>query len=159
MSHVQNWATALILTALLVSCGSADVRFSRGLQAYDLGEYARAMEYWEPLVESGHARAQHSLGVMYFKGEGVVQDYDQAIGLFRDAVNGGAHGAALSLTVMYAHGYGTEADPVTAYQWARVADDQDDGNAPHWLGTLQRQLSAEQIKAAQQGAATWKPSN
>jgi TPR repeat protein len=159
MRRLQRLFTALVLTALIVSCGDADVQFSRGLQAYDGGDFDRAMEYWEPLAQNGHPRAEYSLGVMYFKGEGVVQDYDEALRRFQTSADAGAPGAPLSLTVMYANGFGTEADPVVAYKWARIANNNGSGEAPHWRSTLQRQLTAEQIKTAEEQAAAWKPTN
>ena len=159
MRRLQGLFTALALALLFVGCGDADVQFSRGLQAYDNGDFDRAMEYWEPLAESGHPRAEYSLGVMYFKGDGVVQDYDEALRRFRTAADTGAFGAPMSLCVMYANGFGTEIDPVVAYKWARIADNNGNGDAAQWRTTLQRQLTAEEIKTAEELAAAWKPTN
>ncbi len=36
------------------------------------------MGWWRKVAEQGFARAQHNLGVMYFKGRGIAQDYVQA---------------------------------------------------------------------------------
>ncbi len=48
------------------------------MAAYDRGDYATALREWRPLAEQGHADAQFKLGVMYFNGRGVPQDYAQA---------------------------------------------------------------------------------
>lgn len=159
MSRGTTLLPALLLAVLIVSCGDTDVQFSRGLQAYERGQYAEAMEFWEPLAAGGHGRAQYNMGILYFKGEGVVQDYDEAMRRFRDAADRGAQGAALSLAVMYAQGFGTDADPAIAYKWARVADNEGSPEAAHWRATLQRQLTAEQIKLAEEQAAAWRPSH
>ena len=38
------------------------------------GDYAAAIRLWRPLAEQGNANAQGSLGYMYEKGHGVLQD-------------------------------------------------------------------------------------
>jgi TPR repeat protein len=157
MTRLKKFLLVLALATLVQGCGDADVQFSRGLQAYDLGDHAKAMSYWVPLAETGHPRAQYSLGILYFKGEGVEQDYDRAFSYFQSAADAGAFGAPLSLCVMYANGFGVEADPIEAYKWARIADNNKNGEAPQWRATLQRQLTAEQIKEAEDRAAAWKP--
>ncbi len=52
--------------------------FEEGLDAYNTGDYARALRLWRPLAEHGHADAQHNLGVMHRSSQGVPQDYVQA---------------------------------------------------------------------------------
>ncbi len=47
--------------------------------AYQRGDYATAMALLRPLAESGHAAAQYGLGLMYVRGDGVPQDYAQAL--------------------------------------------------------------------------------
>jgi len=48
--------------------------YDAGLDAYGSGDYATALREWRPLAEQGHAGAQYGLGLMYYNGEGVVQD-------------------------------------------------------------------------------------
>ena len=40
-------------------------------------------------VEQGQAESQHSLGHMYYQGEGVSQDYEEALRWFRKAEDQG----------------------------------------------------------------------
>jgi TPR repeat protein len=56
-----------------------------GYAAYKLGDYAAAMSYWRPLADQGNAWAQDNLGVMYLDGQGVAQDYAQALVWFRSS--------------------------------------------------------------------------
>lgn len=49
-----------------------------GDAAFNRGDFASALQIWRPLADRGGAIAQHSLGVMYARGEGVTQDYVQA---------------------------------------------------------------------------------
>ena len=49
-----------------------------GLDASDLGDYATAVREWQPLAEQGDVQAQALLGLLYFDGRGVPQDYIHA---------------------------------------------------------------------------------
>ena len=54
---------------------SAWAGFDEGFAAYERGDYATALEEWLPVAEQGDASAQYNLGLMYYNGEGVPQDY------------------------------------------------------------------------------------
>jgi len=45
-----------------------------GVTAYKAGDYGQAYRIWQPLAESGNARAQFHLGALYYEGRGVTQD-------------------------------------------------------------------------------------
>ena len=51
---------------------SAD--FQKGMTAAERGYFATAIREWQPLVKRGNAVAHYNLGVMYYTGEGVMQD-------------------------------------------------------------------------------------
>lgn len=55
--------------------------FDPGLDAYERGDCAAALATWQSLAEQGYARAQNNLGVMYYGGKGVPQNYAVAITL------------------------------------------------------------------------------
>ena len=67
-----------ILVTFAVLLGSAgegwSADFNKGFTAYQRGDYATALREWKPLTEQGYAPAQYNLGVMYEKGQGVIQD-------------------------------------------------------------------------------------
>ena len=69
-------ALAVALVIALALPAWADVQ--AGVDAYSRGDYATALQELEPLAEKGHAMAQFTLGLMYFKGQGVPQDYVRA---------------------------------------------------------------------------------
>ena len=54
-----------------------------GFAAYERGDYATALREWQPLAERGNAIAQHNIGVIYRRGEGVPQDSAQAARWYR----------------------------------------------------------------------------
>ena len=76
-----------ILLSLLATPAWAGL--AEGVAAYKRGDYATALREFRPLAEQGIADAQNTLGVMYFHGHGVPQDYAEAAKWYRKAVKRG----------------------------------------------------------------------
>ena len=68
-------------------------------------------------AEQGHADAQHSLGWMYRRGEGIAPDDKKAVSWFRKAAEQGHAGAQNNLGWMYENGKGVEQSDEQAYRW------------------------------------------
>ncbi|WP_419636494.1 tetratricopeptide repeat protein, partial [Thiolapillus sp.] len=75
----------LILTGSLVQAGDLE----DGRAAYERNDYTTAMKLWEPLAKQGDARAQYALGVLYDNGQGVGQNFKEAMKWFRKAAEQG----------------------------------------------------------------------
>ena len=73
----QTLAMISIIVALIFgSIGALPAAdFQAGSTAFLKGDYAAALREWTPLAEQGDAKAQFVLGVMYFEGQGDLQDY------------------------------------------------------------------------------------
>jgi len=84
----------------------------------------------------GDAKAQFLLGVMYDIGEGVVQDYKEAVKWYRKAANQGDAKAQFNLGTMYFNGEGVVQDYKEAVKWYRKAANQGYANAQFNLGTM-----------------------
>ena len=69
----------LPILALLIAPYASAQDFDKGTAAYDEKDYATALQEWRPLAEQGWASAQFNLGVMYRNGQGVPQDYEEAV--------------------------------------------------------------------------------
>lgn len=80
------------------------------------------------------AKAQVKLGVMYLTGEGVSQDYVEAVKWFRLAAAQGNVIAQYNLGVSYAYGQGVPKDYVEALRWYRLAAAQGKAIAQFSLG-------------------------
>jgi TPR repeat protein len=60
-----------------------------GMASYNRGDYMPAIRLFRPLAEHGNAKAQHLIGVMYHRGEGVARNSVRAFAWFSLAA---AHG-------------------------------------------------------------------
>jgi membrane associated rhomboid family serine protease len=95
---------AVIALLIAISAPAAARPFEDGAAAYQCGDYAAAQRLWRPLAEQGHAKAQHNLGLMYGKGEGVAQDDGAALKWFRLAALQGYVAAQISPWSLHAWG-------------------------------------------------------
>ncbi len=81
-----------VISAVIVLIGLAApawAGFDEGVAAYDRGEYPTALREWRPLAKQGDADAQYNLVIMYSSGEGVPQDYAEAVRWYRKAAEQG----------------------------------------------------------------------
>ncbi len=75
-------------------------------------------------AEQGNVDAQSLLGAMYANGEGVAQDYKQAVAWTRKAAEQGNVDAQRLLGAMYFNGSGVAQDDKQAVAWFRKAAEQ-----------------------------------
>jgi hypothetical protein len=85
-------------------------------------------------LDEGDARAQSLLGLLYYRGQGVAQDYAEAAKWFRLAADQGDADAAFYLGVMFSQGQGLPLDYDEAAKWFRLAADRGDAQAQYNLG-------------------------
>ena len=85
----QKRAIGLVAVVLFVGsmmAHGADFDFASGVKAYDRGDYATALRIFRQLADQGAAEAQSYLGLIYDKGQGVGQDYKEAVKWWRKVV-------------------------------------------------------------------------
>jgi TPR repeat protein len=105
--------------------------------AYHNGDYATALRLASVLAQDeGDARAQSLLGLMYYRGQGVPQDYTDAAKWFRRAADQGDVDAQFYLGVMFSEGQGLPQDYPEGAKWFRLAADQGDAQAQYNLGVF-----------------------
>jgi len=63
--------------------------FEDGVAAYDRKDYTTALIKFKSAAEQGHVSSQANIGVMYYRGEGVPQDFLRAQMWFNLAAAGG----------------------------------------------------------------------
>ena len=127
-------------------------------------------------AEQGDREAQCKLGFMYAKGEGVPQDYREAVRWLRLAADQGDAMAQGQLGRMYAEGEGVPKDLILAYMWCSLALRYNEVFHSHLTGDtmqkmrnfideishrerdeLEKLMTREQIAEAQRLAREFKP--
>jgi hypothetical protein len=112
-----------------------DIR-QRADNLYDQGRYAEAFSLYQGLAEQGSPAAQNLLGLMYNDGQGVAQDYNQAVVWYHKAADQGFSVAQYDLGNMYANGRGVAKDEAQAVAWYRKAAEQGFAMAQGNLGFM-----------------------
>ena len=117
----------LLLTALavlLLSAGTARAdQFEDAVAAHDRGDYATALRRFRSLAAKGDERAQFNIGLIYYNGHGVEQNYQQARNWYRQSAERGNAEAQYNLGVMYEKGRGGEqddAEAVSGFVWRQI---------------------------------------
>lgn len=87
-------------------------------------------------AEEGNADAQYNLGVIYERGQGIPQNYTQAVYWYQKAAEQGHEAAENNLAGMYLDGRGLPQDYTQAVNWYRKAADQGLATAQENLGDL-----------------------
>jgi hypothetical protein len=105
-------------------------------------------KYSSPYVrgaELGDAEAQNNLGNMYYVGQGVEQDYAEALRLYELAAEQGYASAQNNLGYMYSEGLGVEQDYAEALRLRTLAAEQGNAKAQSLLGYIYKEgLGVEQ---------------
>lgn len=99
-------------------------------------------------AQQGYASSQHQLGLLYFAGEAVPQNYAEAFRWFQLAALQDYPPAQFSLARLYQQGNGVERDPVIAYAWYHVAAMNRMADAVAARDHMQLLLDTEQISYA-----------
>ncbi len=112
--------------------------FTEGANAYNNKNYALAYQEIAPLARAGNADAEHLLGLMYYMGRGVPQDYRLAMGWHRKAAEQGKADAQYVLAAMDYTGNAVVQDHRQAVTWFRKAAEQGHAEAQQVLGLMYR---------------------
>ena len=141
----------LFAVLLVVACATVAAAgpIEEAKSAYGRSDYALAERLFRPLAEQGDAKAQFYLGWVYYVGQRVPQDAQEAAeqGLVR---------AQLSLALMYETGQGAPQDFVRAHMWLNVAAATSSGeiakDAMRNRDEVASKMTATQIEKAQEMA-------
>lgn len=130
-----------LLVAMIIAlslAANASAGFTEGANAYNAKNYSRALKEITPLAKSGHADAQHLLGLMYYMGRGVARDYKTALVWHRKAAEQGKADAQYVVGAMYYTGNAVASDHKQAVYWFRRAAEKGHAEAQHALGLMYR---------------------
>jgi TPR repeat protein len=158
---------SLFAGLLAVACTawsqSGDDYYRAGKQAYERGDYARAVASFNAGANAGNAASINALGVLHTEGKGVSRNESRARELIRQAANMGHAAAQNAVGGYYYDGEGVARDYAEACRWFRKAatNGDDDGQSNYgdclWRGEGVAQNRNEAVtwfrQAAQQGHA------
>lgn len=100
----------------------------------DLERYAEARHWLEAGMQKNDGDCYNNLGNMYYYGQGVPEDNDKAVALFREGATLGNMYATYGLARCYCYGHGVEEDNDEAFRLFSLA-------AQHGLPDAQRFLA------------------
>ena len=139
-SKASRHALGTILLAaacsVFVRPAIAQVALEEGLVAYRSGDYAKAIELWQPIADKGNSDAQYRLGSMYAEGKGVERNDATALTWFKKAAEGGNAAAQYNVGASYASGVGVAQSDAEAAKWFKRAANQGMAFAELNLGLL-----------------------
>ncbi len=139
---IKKCALSLFLvTTLFTSVSiSAKDKFEEGFKAASSGNYAHAVEIWQPLAEQDNALAQSNLGVLYENGWGVKQSAEMAFFWYQKAAEKGQIEAQHNLAGLYQQGNGVKKDLNSAGYWFEKAASAGHGDSQVILGVMYQEI-------------------
>ena len=113
---------------------SAKEQNNRGVAFANNKNYREALNCYQLSANLGNKFAQNNLGYLYYKGQGVEQDYPTAIKWFQLSAAQGNAMAQTNLGIAYAKGLGVTQNYNEAVNWFRLAALQGDARGQFNLG-------------------------
>ncbi|MDB3945173.1 sel1 repeat family protein [Gammaproteobacteria bacterium] len=107
------------------------------------------MKWFTLAADKGDANAQAFLGLMYYYGEGIPQDYKTALKWYTLAAEKGDANAQAFLGLMYGKGDGVSQDNVYAYMWVNIAASNGNENGGKLRDIVAKLMTPTQIEKAQ----------
>jgi TPR repeat protein len=94
-----------------------DMLFRMGIQYVEGTDVKQVLK----AAQLGYSPAQYYVGTMYLQGQGVGQNFQEAMNWSLKAGEHGGNGARYNIGIMYANGQGVTRDYVEAYTWLWLA--------------------------------------
>lgn len=152
-----------ISVVIAFSAASATAGWDEGIAAQKAKQYDVAMKEFRALADQGDAAGQYAVGFMYYRGQGVEKNLQEAAAWYRKAAEQGYADAQTELAEMYESGEGVPRSDRDAASWYRKAAEQGDAIAQNNLGVMyangrgvpkdMRAAVEWYLKAAEQGNA------
>jgi len=108
-------------------------------------------------AEKGDEKAQFFLGLCYALGQHIEKNNDEAVNWWLKSANQGYARAQFKLGLAYVNGQGVSKSLVMAYGWLLLAKTGGYTDESSHLETLEKSLSASELKVARSWANEWKP--
>lgn len=125
---------AALLLAFASSAWGGD--FTKGQDAYNVGDYETAIAEWQPLADEGNADGQFGVGLLYANGFGVPMDDAEALKWYGLAAEQGHDEAQCNLAIMHANGWGVPQSDEEAFKWYTLAAEQGNTQAQAYISQM-----------------------
>ncbi|MAE04928.1 MAG: hypothetical protein CMH76_01195 [Nitrospinae bacterium] len=138
-SRIRRLCLIVMVSFLIFGCDSQsadDVKFQKGVDAYNRKDYATAFKELRPFAEKGKPIAQKNLGFMYYNGLGVQKNHELALQWFSKSAEQGNAKAQHNPGVMYSEGKGVPKDYKLSVRWYRKSEEQGYAGAQYNLGIM-----------------------
>ena len=119
---LKRWIISIYMCCLVATANAAP--FDDATAAYERGDSAQAFKLFRPLAVQGDASAQFNIGLMYHNGQGVTQNYQEALKWWRLAADQGDAMAQFNIGVLYEKGQGVTQDYQEALKCYRPSTQQ-----------------------------------
>lgn len=133
---ISSLSVGAIITAFFVVGAANAGPVDDAVAAYERGDYQTAFQKFMPAAEGGNADAQVNVGAMYANGEGVEQNFAEALKWYRLSAEQGNAAAQNRLGSMYDDGVGIAQNFEEAAKWYRRSADQGNVGAQINLGAM-----------------------
>ena len=127
---------ASIIFVFLLCPSRAMASGAEARRALISGKSLLALELAQPAAERGDSTAMLTLGTLYFRGEGVRQDYAAALKWWRAAAALGDIRAQANIGILFRDGLGVERNYDEAIKWFELAAASGEAHAHRNLGLL-----------------------
>lgn len=143
---------------LILLCAPVLADYQAGLDAYQQGDYETALAEWKAVAArpenaenlAVYREALYAIGMLYWQGEGVEQDYVMSVVWLKQAADINHPGAQTKLGYLYTMGQGVPRNYGEAARYFQLAALQGDPDARHNLDMLSQQglLPAQETTVA-----------
>lgn len=110
--------------------------------------WVRALRHFETAADTVPA-SRYMIGYTFFQGEGNIQNRGRAFREFMNAASDGYADAQYMLAFMYLDGASVPRQPLQAFVWARLAQENDQQQAAELVEAASNRVSASQLRRAQ----------
>lgn len=160
----RRFAGAVAFATLLAfaAAGPARADLDTGLAHLHAGEYFEALEELLPLADTGNARAQAEVGMIYHYGLVSGKNFTKAADYYGRAAAQQNVDGMLGLAVMNALGQGFGKNMIEAYKWLLLARDRlppgrERDRVVGALDSFGEEMTRTEIATAEQRARSWVP--
>jgi len=113
------------------------------------------VQLYHDRAQKGDTDAQYQLGLLYFSGNGTIQDFEEAVKWFKLAAEKDHALAQYQFGLAYKAGYGVDIDLEKSYMWLNLAAASGVYRATLTRNDVMRSLNPDQLQRAQKTSREW----